>query len=81
MQSGGLFGRLFSEDGVPDGYLINVCPLGTGILGILSVFLLTTAIVDGVGIDVPLQIFCGTGNCLERTFLKLNHLESIRNSS
>lgn len=42
LKSGGLLGRLLSDDGVPDGYFaIPDCPLGTG-SDLLSGFLLVT---------------------------------------
>lgn len=57
--SGGLLGRLFSDEGVPEGYFIKPCPFGTGIpRGLFSVDLLvTTTVDDGKGIEVPFPIF------------------------
>lgn len=67
MLSGGLFGRLFSDDGVPEGYLIMLCPFGTGIpRGTFSVDRLVTTTVEGEGIADPFPFFSGAGNCLER---------------
>jgi len=67
LRSGGLLGLLFSDEGVPDGYLIILCcPLGTGIPRPFSVDLLATRTVAGSGIDVPFPLsFVGTGNCLQ----------------
>lgn len=56
--SGGLFGRLFSDEGVPEGYFIKPCPFRTGIPRVVfSVDLLVTTTVDGKGIAVPFPFF------------------------
>jgi hypothetical protein len=67
LTSGGLLGRLFSDDGVPDGYRTSPeLPFGTGIPRLLSVDRLVTSTVAGRGIAVPfVLIFCGTGSCLQ----------------
>ena len=66
LKSGGLLGRLFSDEGVPEGYLTP--PLGTGSALLSGVDLLVTATVAGSGIAVPpplTLLYAGTGNCLQ----------------
>lgn len=56
--SGGLLGRLFSDEGVPEGYFIKLCSFDTGIpRDVFSVDLLVTTTDDGKGIAVPFPFF------------------------
>lgn len=77
-RSGGLLGLLFSDDGVPDGYLTKPeLPFGTGIPRLLSVDRLVTSTVAGIGIAVPFPfIFCGTGSCLQ--WMRVKKCKSIQ---